>query len=127
MKNIIEDHCEKRCVHVLDSFKYVIDHKLKENYIYGWYLCLLSDVCSFYFTIKKLHIPGLNILFDFFFEVLYNTNIFQNLNVIFLSKIQVTEPQQPCLKHNTRQPERYIYFFSISGIVLQSTFWQSHI
>lgn len=56
-----------RCVRVLDSFKYVIDHRLKDTNITHKYNFLLTDACSFYFKIKKLHIPGLNILFDFFF------------------------------------------------------------
>lgn len=66
MKTIMEDHYEKRSVRVLDSFKYVIDHRLKDTNITHKYNFLLTDACSFYFTIKKLHIPGLNILFDFF-------------------------------------------------------------
>lgn len=36
---------------------------------------------------------------------------------ICLSKIQVTEPQQPCLKHNTRQPERNTFLFHFRNCV----------
>lgn len=127
----MKDHCEKDCVHVLYFYKFVIDYRLKDTNITHQYNFLLTASCSFYFTITKLHIPGLNILIFFihlFFLELYNTNIFQNLDVFFYLFVQ-----NPGYRATTtllkaqHKTTRDIHFFSISGIVLQSTFWQSHI
>lgn len=80
---LMEDHW-KRCVHVLIFFKFVIDYRLKDTNITHQYNFLLTVGCSFYFTIKKVtHTRTEHFIFFFpFLERLYNSNIFQNLDVI---------------------------------------------
>lgn len=116
---LMEDHW-KRCVHVLIFFKFVIDYRLKDTNITHQYN-FLPVGCSFYLTIKKVtHTRTEHFIFFFSF---FRTSVqFQHFskpgcNFFFWSEIQVTEPQQPCLKYNTRQPERYIFLFHFRNCV----------